>query len=85
MNRISLIGAILAMLAAPVFMAAASKPAAACNRLNGCTMDVLLEDQAMMKDGRMTDAMRTGQANIQAFRRQQAADQAAGRTQPVSK
>jgi hypothetical protein len=85
MNKISLIGVISAIFAAAVFSSTFPRPAAACNRINGCTMDVLLEGHDMMHDGRMNENMREGQENIQAFRRQQAADQAAGRTAPPSR
>lgn len=77
MNKAFLISATLTMLSAGALMPIAASPAAACNRTAGCTMDVLHEGDAMMRDGRMTEAMRAGQENIQAFHRQQAADQRA--------
>lgn len=46
-----------------------SRPAAACNRLAGCTMDVLHESYEMMHTGKMNEAMRADQDNIDAFRR----------------
>ncbi|KRE23783.1 hypothetical protein ASE66_00475 [Bosea sp. Root483D1] len=43
-------------------------PAAACNRMDGCIHDTQLENYGMMHDGRMGAAMRSGEANIEAFR-----------------
>ena len=59
-------------LAASAFIALCSTlaagPAAACNRMDGCIHDAQLENYGMMHDGRMSDAMRSGAANIEAFR-----------------
>lgn len=52
------------------------RPAAACNRTAGCAMDSFQESYDMMHSGKMTEAMRAGQDNIEAFRRLQAAEQA---------
>ncbi|MCP4562188.1 MAG: hypothetical protein GY873_28120 [Bosea sp.] len=43
-------------------------PAAACNRMDGCVHDAQLENYGMMHDGRMSEAMRSGAANVEAFR-----------------
>ncbi|WP_186417944.1 hypothetical protein [Bosea sp. CS1GBMeth4] len=43
-------------------------PAAACNRMDGCIHDAQLENYGMMHDGRMSEAMRSGAANVEAFR-----------------
>jgi hypothetical protein len=56
-----------------------AQPATACNRTAGCAMDVLLEDHDMMQNGRMSEAMRAGRENVEAFRALQAAPQAASR------
>jgi hypothetical protein len=46
----------------------ATSPAAACNRMDGCIHDSQLENYGMMHDGRMSTAMRSGAANVEAFR-----------------
>lgn len=56
----------------------------ACNQTQGCMMDVLHQNHDMMVDGRMTEAMRAGQENMQAFRRQQEADRAASARRSVT-
>lgn len=43
-------------------------PAAACNRMDGCIHDAQLENYGMMHDGRMSEAMRSGAENVEAFR-----------------
>jgi hypothetical protein len=43
-------------------------PAAACNRMDGCIHDAQRENYGMMHDGRMDTAMRSGAANVEAFR-----------------
>ncbi len=43
-------------------------PAAACNKKDGCIHDAQLESYGMMHDGRMSEAMRSGAANVEAFR-----------------
>lgn len=80
MHRVALVRAGAAMVGAALCLTVGSQPATACNRTAGCAMDVLLEGYDVMHDGRMAENMRAGQANVEAFRRQQAADQAAGRT-----
>lgn len=85
MNRDAFIRALAAALGIGLGVTLGAPPAAACNRTAGCAMDVLLEGHQMMQDGQMTENMRAAQANIQAFRRQQAADQAAGRTPPPTR
>lgn len=59
-------------LAAPAFIALWSSlptgPAAACNRMDGCIHDAQLENYGMMHDGRMSEARRSGAANVEAFR-----------------
>lgn len=52
------------------------RPAFACNRTAGCTMDVLQESRDMMQSGKMIGAMREGQENIAAFRRLQESERA---------
>ncbi|MGO4405782.1 hypothetical protein AB4Z10_16145 [Bosea sp. RAF48] len=48
-------------------------------------MDVLQEGRDMMQDGRAAENMRAGQENIAAFKRQQAADEAAIRARSARK
>jgi hypothetical protein len=43
-------------------------PVAACNRMDGCIHDAQLENYGMMHDGRMSEAMRSGAENVEAFR-----------------
>lgn len=43
-------------------------PAAGCNRMDGCIHDAQLENYGMMHDGRMAAAMRSGLANVEAYR-----------------
>lgn len=52
------------------------RPAFGCNRTAGCAMDNFQENYDMMHSGKMSDAMRAGQANIDAFRRFREAEQA---------
>ncbi|MGO4172081.1 hypothetical protein [Bosea sp. TAF32] len=77
MDRKILILAGIAAAGAAIYLTVGSLPARACNRTAGCTMDVLQEGHDMMQDGRAAENMRAGQENIAAFRRQQAADEAA--------
>ena len=79
MNSKALVLAGAAAVLTALFLQAASQPAAACNRTAGCAMDVLQEGHDMMQSGRMADNMRAAQENIAAFKRQQAADEAAMR------
>lgn len=78
MGRDAFIRAGVITIGAAIGLSLSSAPAAACNKTNGCTMDVLLEEDQMMRDGRMTQAMQEGQANMEAFRRQREAEQAVG-------
>lgn len=59
-------------LAASAFIAlSGSLPAgqaAACNRMDGCIHDTQRENYGMMHDGRMSEAMRSGAENVEAFR-----------------
>ncbi len=71
------------MTGAAIWLSIGAAPATASNRAAGCAMDVLLEEHGMTQDGRMAESMRAGQPNIEAFRQQQAADQAAGRMPPI--
>ncbi|MGX1787444.1 hypothetical protein ACWIGM_11920 [Bosea sp. NPDC055332] len=60
-----------ALAAAAIIVLSASLPAgpaAACNRMDGCIHDSQLENYGMMHDGRMDTAMRSGAANVDAFR-----------------
>lgn len=82
MNINSLIGVFAVFLVTALLFFVGASPVAACNRAAGCAMDVLLEGHDMMQDGAMAENMRAAQENIQAFRRQQAADQAAGKAAP---
>lgn len=52
------------------------RPAFGCNRTAGCAMDSFQESYDMMHSGKMTEAMRAGQDNIDAFRRFREAEQA---------
>lgn len=45
-----------------------ASPVAACNRMDGCIHDAQLESYRMMHDGGMSAAMRSGAANVEAFR-----------------
>ncbi|CAI0347513.1 conserved exported hypothetical protein [Hyphomicrobiales bacterium] len=83
MKRTAFIRAGAVLIGAGLCLSAVPRPASACNRTAGCAMDVLLEGHDMMVDGQMADNMRAAQENIQAFKRQQQADQAAGRTRPT--
>lgn len=76
---------VLAMGFGLVAAAMYSLPAEACNRTAGCAMDVLQEGGDMMQRGRMAENMRAGQENIAAFKRQQAADEAAMRARSAAK
>lgn len=65
------------MLATAALLASAGQDDAfACNRTAGCAMDVFLEDYAMKHDGRMDEAIKAGQANVEAFRAYQEAEKA---------
>lgn len=59
-------------LAASVFIALCSSPpagpAAACNRMDGCIHESQLENYGMMRDGRVSEAMRSGADSVEAFR-----------------
>lgn len=77
MNRVAFIRIGAAVAGAAVCLSLTSQPATACNSTPGCAMEVLEQSHDMMMDGRMTEAMRTGQENIQAFKRQQEAERAA--------
>lgn len=46
----------------------AAGPAAACNSIDGCMHAAQQENYGMMHDGRMSAAMRSGAANVEAFR-----------------
>lgn len=85
MRRVNFMRAAAAAFGAALCLSVGTQPATACNRTAGCAMDVLLEGHDMMQNGRMADNMRAAQENIQAFRRQQAADQAAGRIPPAAR
>jgi hypothetical protein len=85
MDRKKLILAGIAAAGAAIYLAAGSQPATACNRTAGCAMDVLQEGRDMMQDGRAAENMRAGQENIAAFKRQQAADEAAIRARSARK
>ena len=52
-----------------------SQPAQACNKTAGCAMDTLEESHDMMRDGRMSEAMAAGRANVEAFRRLREAEE----------
>lgn len=45
-----------------------SAPASACNRIDGCNWEEINENREMMASGAMEEAMRAGQANIEAYR-----------------
>jgi len=85
MDRDRFIRAVAAALGAALGLAVGSHPASACNRTAGCAMDVLEEGHDMMKSGRMAENMRAAQENIAAFKRQQAADEAAMRARSAAK
>jgi|GEM_PF-3387533 len=60
-----------ALVASAIIALSASLPAslaAACNRMDGCIHDAQLENYGMVHDGRMSEAMRSGAANVEAFR-----------------
>ncbi len=42
--------------------------ASACNRMDGCIHEFQNENYGMMHDGRMDEIMRSGAANVEAFR-----------------
>lgn len=48
----------------------------ACNKTDGCVMDVIREDNNMRRDGRSDKAIKAGQDNIEAFRLLQAKQKA---------
>ncbi|QEL23390.1 hypothetical protein FQV39_12995 [Bosea sp. F3-2] len=75
----------IAAAGAAIFLSAGSQPATACNRTAGCAMDALQEGHDMMQDGRAAENMRAAQENINAFKRQQAADEAAIRARSARK
>jgi hypothetical protein len=64
-------------------VAAVQTPASACSKSNGCTQDVQNEDYKMMHDGRMNEAIKEGQANMEAFRAMREAEQARQARQPT--
>lgn len=74
-NRVVL-GTILMIMVGMIAYATSLRPAAACNRTAGCAMDNFQENYEMMHTGKMTEAMRAGQENIEAFRRLKEAEQA---------
>ena len=45
-----------------------SAPASACNRIDGCNWEAINQNRDMMASGRMDEAMRAGQDNIEAYR-----------------
>lgn len=71
LNRI-----VLAIAIGVILSATGSGPAASCNRTAGCVMDSFEESYQMMRSGKMSEAMRAGQDNIEAFRRLREAEQA---------
>jgi hypothetical protein len=73
MNKKIVLGGIL--VTAGLFGSPGQNDAFACNRTAGCAMDVLLEDDGMMRDGRMDEAMKAGRENMEAFRALQAGQQ----------
>lgn len=68
--------AAILVLGSMVWLWAASHPAQACNKTAGCVMDTFEENYDMMRDGRMTEAMAAGRANVEAFRRLREAEEA---------
>lgn len=67
--------AVVLLLGGMIWLLAASHSAQACNKIAGCVMDTLEENRDMMRDGRMTEAMAAGRANVEAFRALREAEQ----------
>lgn len=61
-------GALAASAIAALSAGLPAGPAVACNRTDGCVHDAQLESYKMMHDGGMSEAMRSGAANLDAFR-----------------
>jgi len=85
MDRKAFIRTAVVMTGVAICLSFGSQPATACNRTAGCAMDVLQEGHDMMQDGRAAENMRAAQENINAFKRQQAADEAAIRARSARK
>ena len=76
MNKKIVLGGILLMAG---FGAPGRNDAFACTTTAGCHSWLLLEDERMRRDGRMDQAMKGGQDNIEAFRRLREAEAKAGK------
>jgi hypothetical protein len=62
-------GAAIALMAMLSWSDVGLRSAAACNKINGCGMDTLLESREMMDSGKMSEAIAAGKANMDAFKR----------------
>lgn len=76
MTRRTMTTAAVLLLGSMFWLWAASHSAEACNKIAGCAMDTLEESHDMMLDGRMSEAMAAGRANVEAFRRLREAEEA---------
>jgi hypothetical protein len=66
------------------FVAFGGSRASACNRIDGCARDVMIENERMMRSGENDAAMRTGSENVRAYQEMMRANERA-KDRPVKK
>lgn len=59
---------LVGLMVATAAVALGGGTASACNRIDGCNWEEINQNREMMATGKMQEAMREGQSNIDAFR-----------------